>query len=179
VKHGDYNVTYNLIDKQDAYYPLYQMLNSISAYVRALKSEAVQQNHYFQYVVENSQVGLMAYDEKGNVILSNKETSRLLGVRLLKNIHQLKGLRPALYVQLSSLVQNQPKLIQIQLPSALKLSARLQQIVIGEKSISLLSLINIKAELDENELQSWQDLISVLTHEIMNSVSPFIRWPEV
>lgn len=171
VKHGDYNITYHLVNKYDPYHELYQALNGISSYVRSVKAESVQQNHYFQYIVENSQIGMMAYDEKGSVILSNEETFRLLGVKGLKSLQQLKEINPTLHDQLSSLDFNQPKLIRLDGVS-LKLSARLSKIVIDERPVFLLSLINIKSELDENELQSWQDLISVLTHEIMNSVTP-------
>jgi two-component system, NtrC family, nitrogen regulation sensor histidine kinase NtrY len=172
VKHGDYNITYHLVSKHDPYHELYQMLNTISSYVRNVKAQSVQQNHYFQYIVENSQVGLMAYDEKGTVLLSNEEALRLLGVNALKTLNQLKDFNPGLHEQLSTLDLNQPRLIRLEASASLKLSARLSKIVIDEKPVFLLSLINIKSELDENELQSWQDLISVLTHEIMNSVTP-------
>src|SRR5690606_31867855 len=67
---------------------------------------------------------------------------------------------------------NQPRLIILKGNEVQKISARLSEIAIGNESIFLLSLMNIKSELDENELQSWQDLINVLTHEIMNSITP-------
>jgi nitrogen fixation/metabolism regulation signal transduction histidine kinase len=172
VRHGDYNIGYHLVDKDDAHYELYQMLNSIAAYVRSLQSQFVQQNHYFEYIVKNAQVGLMAYDDKGKILLSNDEVMALLGGRPLKNINQLAELNRNLHEQLTNLSLNQPKLVRGGPDKTLKLSARLSKIVIDQKSIYLLSLTNINPELTENELQSWQDLISVLTHEIMNSVTP-------
>jgi two-component system, NtrC family, nitrogen regulation sensor histidine kinase NtrY len=172
VRHGDYNITYNLIDKTDPHYDLYTMLNSISVYVRDLKSQSEQQNHYFQYLVENAQVGLVAYDHAGTILLVNDEALRLVGAARLKSIHQLKDTAHDLYKQLSQMALRQPKLIRFGDHKQMKLSARLSEVVIDGKSIRLLSLINIKSELEENELQSWQDLISVLTHELMNSVTP-------
>ena len=172
VRHGDFNISYHLVDKDSAHYELYQMLNSITAYVRSLQAQFVQQNQYFEYVVKNAQVGLMAYDDKGKVLLSNDEALRLLGNKQLKNMNQIAGSDSILHDQLGSLSLNQPKLIRGGVDKTLKLSARLSKIIIEGKTIFLLSLININPELAENELQSWQDLISVLTHEIMNSVTP-------
>jgi two-component system, NtrC family, nitrogen regulation sensor histidine kinase NtrY len=172
VRHGDFNISYHLVDKNDAHYELYQMLNSITSYVRSLQSQFVQQNQYFEYVVKNAQVGLMAYDDKGRVLLSNDEALLLLGNKSLKIFGQLAGSDSVLHDQLVSLSLNQPKLIRGGADKTVRLSARLSKIVIEGKSIFLLSLININPELAENELQSWQDLISVLTHEIMNSVTP-------
>jgi two-component system, NtrC family, nitrogen regulation sensor histidine kinase NtrY len=172
VRHGDFNVSYHLVDKDDAHFELYQMLNSVSGYVRSLQSQLVQQNHYFEYLVKNAQVGLMAYDEKGKILLSNDEALSLLGNMQLKNIGHLKDSHPALHDQLTNLALNQPKLIRGGADGTLKLSARLSKIVIEGNPIFLLSVMNINPELAENEMQSWQDLISVLTHEIMNSVTP-------
>jgi two-component system, NtrC family, nitrogen regulation sensor histidine kinase NtrY len=172
VRHGDYNIRYHLVNKDDAHFELYQMLNSISDYVRSLQSEFVQQNQYFEYLVKNAQVGLIAYDEDGKILLSNQEALSLLGKNQLKNINQFKESNPGLHEQLISLALNHPKLIRGGSDETVKLSARLSKIIIDEKQIFLLSLMNINPELAENELQSWQDLISVLTHEIMNSVTP-------
>ncbi len=172
VRHGDYTITYHLVDKQDAFYELYEMLNAVSAYVRVLQSQIVEQDQYFKYLVENAQVGLMAYDEKGNVLLANDEVLRLMKITQLKNINQLRTIDNTLFENLTTLLLNQPKLIRSGMDKTVRLSARLSKIVISEKQVFLLSLININPELSENELQSWQDLISVLTHEIMNSVTP-------
>lgn len=169
VRHGDYNISYPTVDKRDPYFELYQMLNAISSYVRSLQSQFVQQNQYFKYIVENAQVGLMAYDEKGRILLSNDEALRLIGHPHLKNMNHVGDSHPEFFEQLKSLALGQPKLVR---HGSQKLSARLSKIVINEKELFLLSLININPELAENELQSWQDLISVLTHEIMNSVTP-------
>lgn len=172
VRHGDYNVTYHLLEKNDPHYELYNMLNNVSQYVRLIKSEYVQQNHYFQYVVQNAQVGLIAYEEKGNVILVNQEVLNLLRLTDLKNLSDLKRYDAELFNHISTLGLNQSRLLISGKDRSIKLSARLSKFVIDGKPVFLLSLMNIRPELEENELQSWQELISVLTHEIMNSITP-------
>jgi two-component system, NtrC family, nitrogen regulation sensor histidine kinase NtrY len=172
VRHGDFNITYNILDKNEPHFEMYQVLNEVSAYVRKVQSEYVQQNQYFQYLVQNVQVGLMAYDDTGKILLSNNEALKLLGRSELKNIHDLKLTDQAMYAHIATLALNQPQLISLRKDRSLKLSARVSKIVIGPKTVMLLSMLNIRSELEANELQSWQELISVLTHEIMNSVTP-------
>jgi len=171
VNHEDFSVSYRMIEKDDPYYPLYQLLNSVSHHVRQVKSEFVQQNQYFQYVVENAQVGLIAYESNGQVIIANKELHTLTGLSSIKHISDLQSIGRDFQESLKSLPLNTPKLINGG-SGTLRLSARLSKFIIDGKEVYLLSLLNINSELQENELRSWQELISVLTHEIMNSISP-------
>jgi nitrogen fixation/metabolism regulation signal transduction histidine kinase len=172
VHHGDYTITFHLLDPRDGHYELYSMLNRISTHIREVKSKFEQQNQYFQYVVENARVGLIAYNDKGKVVLSNREALQLLGVPALRNIQDLQQYDRNLHHQLTSLDLNQPRLITTAQEKPVRLSARLSRFVMEEETVLLLSVLNIRQELEENELQSWQQLISVLTHEIMNSITP-------
>jgi two-component system, NtrC family, nitrogen regulation sensor histidine kinase NtrY len=172
VKHGDYTITYNLVEKTDVHFELYEMLNAVTRYVRTLKIQSEQQNQYFQYVVENAQVGLLAYDNDEKIQLINNEAIKLTGVSDLKNLLELKRVDRIMYDHLHTLGLNQPRLVVSERDRTVKLSARLSKFVMEGRDVFLLSLINIRPELQENELQSWQELISVLTHEIMNSITP-------
>jgi nitrogen fixation/metabolism regulation signal transduction histidine kinase len=172
VTHGDFNISYNLIDKSDPHYKLYTTLNYLSAYLKQVKSEYVQQSHYLRYVVENTQVGLIAFQDDGKVVLINNEALHLLHRNELIMLNDLLPADSELYHALTQLQLNSPTMIQSEVNPQARLSARLSRFVIDGKTISLLSLLNIRSELEANELQSWQDLISVLTHEIMNSISP-------
>jgi two-component system nitrogen regulation sensor histidine kinase NtrY len=172
VTHGDFNISYNLIDESDPHYKLYTTLNYLSTYLRQVKSEYVQQSHYLRYVVENTQVGLLAFQEDGNVVLTNAEVLNLLKKTELKSLNDLLPADADLYSAIKKLQLNSPAIISSAVNTHARLSARLSKFVIDGKTISLLSLLNIRSELEVNELQSWQDLISVLTHEIMNSISP-------
>lgn len=171
VNHNDYSISYRMIEKNDPYYPLYELLNNVSQYARRVKAEYIQQSQYFQYVVENTQVGLIAYDSNREVILVNKELLGITGRSTVKNLAELRSMGEDFYDSLTSLPLNTPRLIEVG-GTPVRLSARLSKFVIDKKEVYLLSLLNINSELQENELRSWQDLISVLTHEIMNSISP-------
>ncbi len=172
VKYNDYSIVFRKGKEGDSFPEVYDLLNGVTEYVRKIKSESVQQYEYFRHVVENAQVGILAYDQNGKVVLSNKAALEYAGVSELKQLLQLKDLNRQLYDQITTLRPGMPRLLTLKGGQVQKISARLSQIAIEGENLFLLSLLNINPEIEENELQSWQDLINVLTHEIMNSVTP-------
>ena len=172
VKHGDFNIHYNVVNTRDPYNEMYKALNHVSGVVRMLKGQVEQQNQYLKYVVENAQVGLIAYRIDGAVLLCNDEALRIAGLQALKSMNALSSSNPTLAAHMKSLIPGEPRLVVIKHEPAQKLSLRMTRIIVEEKAVDIVSILNIRHELEENELQSWQELISVLTHEIMNSITP-------
>jgi two-component system, NtrC family, nitrogen regulation sensor histidine kinase NtrY len=172
VFHNDYAFQFHLIKKNHALYTLYNILNHVGRYVNAAKVETETQTQYLNYILENAQVGLIIYESGGSVLLSNDEFRNLISIGEFENMDDIRAHNKQFYDELISLTPNKPHLINAKFKDAVKLSARLSKIVVKQQTLHIVSLINIKPELEESELQSWQDLMSVLTHEIMNSVAP-------
>ncbi len=132
-----------------------------------LAKECEQQ--YFQYTLENIGIGILSFDMEGNVELFNKAAKKILGINKLTKINELDQIGD----DLQKIEVGQTKLI--------KLNTHIDQqvvlvkstaIKIAKKELRLISLQDIKTQLEESELEAWQKLIRVLTHEIMNSVTP-------
>ena len=172
VKHGDYSFHFNVTSPRHPLYDLYETLNVLSRHVSSVQAEAERQSQYFDYVLNNSQVGLLVYDAAGKVLVVNHEFLRLTQTPNLLHIDGLRASNDALFTALKTMPLNRPQLLADRANITQKLSVRLSKIVVREQAVFIVSLINIKPELEENELQSWQDLMSVLTHEIMNSIAP-------
>jgi two-component system, NtrC family, nitrogen regulation sensor histidine kinase NtrY len=172
VLHDDYSFQFHLVKNNHPLYKLYNTLNHVARYVGAVKADAEIQSQYLNYILENAQVGLMIYEANGSVLLSNEEFRNLISIASLESVDQIRAHNEQLYQELVNLKPNKPHLITTKGENPVKLSARLSKIVVKAETLLIISLINIKPELDESELQSWQDLMSVLTHEIMNSVAP-------
>lgn len=127
------------------------------------------EQQYFQYTLENIGTGILSIDLQGNVELCNKAAKKMLGVSKLKNIDEL----PHISSDLKNLKTEQTKLIKINTHIDQQvILVKSNLIKIGKKELKLLSFQNIKTQLEESELEAWQKLIRVLTHEIMNSVTP-------
>lgn len=170
VSQNDFSVTFSRADRNHPYHEMFEVLNSITRYVRKIKTEAVQQNHFLNYIVDNIPVGLLGWDRNEKIILINGEALKLLGRTHVHHLHDLDT-EPALFHEIKTMSLLQPKVV-TRGTNNTRISLRLSEMIIENEPIFLLSLLNIRNELEENEMRSWSDLIAVLTHEIMNSLAP-------
>jgi nitrogen fixation/metabolism regulation signal transduction histidine kinase len=126
-----------------------------------------------RYIVQHVGTGLLSFDREGTVDIINQAARDLLGVREINSISTLEAVHQGLPEILRKLRVDEQKVITMKSEGRLQqLAIRVSVFRIGEKEIRLVSLQDIKNELDEKEMDSWQKLIRVLTHEIINSVTP-------
>ncbi|MFO7827706.1 MAG: ATP-binding protein [Bacteroidales bacterium] len=131
--------------------------------------EKEQQQLYFKYAIENIPVGIIAFKYNGDIEFYNKAAKAILNFSKIENLQELGENGE----ELISIEPTENRIINIETHlESLKLLAQSAHIKISNKQIKLVTLQNIKTQLEESELQAWQKLIRVLTHEIMNSVSP-------
>jgi len=127
------------------------------------------EQQYFQYTLENIGTGIISFDKEGKVELFNKAAKKILGIEKLSNINELNQIG----CDFQSAEIEQTKLIRINTHLDHKvILVKLTAIKIEKKELRLISMQDIKTQLEESELEAWQKLIRVLTHEIMNSVTP-------
>ena len=152
---------------------LYDEFNRIIESFRSIKLEKEMEHQYFQYSIKHVDTGLISFDSNGKVEVLNEAAKRLLELEYLQNIHALDRVKPGLKQQCMDLTPGRQDMVKlVRKHEILSLSLRAAEFKMQEKHIKLISFQNIKTELDEQELDSWQKLIRVLTHEIINSVSP-------
>lgn len=131
------------------------------------------EHQYFKYVLEEIGIGIITYDDLGNVDLFNRAAKKLFGIERLDNVEKLNSLKINLLDELNSLNSGSTKLIKFSgKVENIKILVRAVDLIIENKKIRLISFQNIKTQLEQSELEAWQKLIRVLTHEIMNSVTP-------
>ena len=138
-----------------------------------VRIEKEHDSYLFKSTIEHMKTGIIAFDEQGKVELFNRAAIELLGIKTLVNIRSLNTVQEKLPLLLEKLNLNQSELIQINTQNGLiKISLNATLIKIGEKKLKLVSLQNITNELEQEEMDAWQKLIKIITHEIFNSVSP-------
>lgn len=144
---------------------LYSRMNGIIENLADIKTEKEKDNLFFRAVIDHADTGLMVYDETGRILLMNKAAGELLGKWKPEHIADTaipEALKPG-KKNLLKLERN---------GDVIHLSLRSTIIRSDLGNITLVSLQNIRQELEQNEVESWQKLIRVFIHEIMNSVSP-------
>ncbi len=130
-------------------------------------------HQYFQYTLENIAVGVISFNEDGQIEILNKEAKSILGITNLISIEELNNELGLIGDELKNLKPGENKLIKINsFIDQLSIVVKSTNIKIGNKKIKLITLQDIKTQLEQSELEAWQKLIKVLTHEIMNSVTP-------
>ncbi|MHC1703552.1 MAG: PAS domain-containing sensor histidine kinase [Tenuifilaceae bacterium] len=173
MRSSDSSIVFSGMKKNSPFKTLYQQLEDINKDFQKLKIENYRQTEYFKVLVEHVNIGLISYNEKDEITLYNRAAKVLLGKRYLHKIDELEQILPGLTQTVKEIEPSHQKLITIYSKNeVLQLSVRVALVKFEMNWIKLISFQNIRNELDEKELESWQKLIRVLTHELMNSAGP-------
>ncbi len=152
----------------------------INKELQRIRIENEQQTHYLNTIVENARIGIIAFDDKGKIELFNPEAASILKCDNCKFMTTLAEKLPDFYREINEQATQKSQLLKIKLKSEiLTLAIKKTRINIEQKSIHIISFQNIKRELDHKELESWQNLIKVLNHEITNSLTPITTLSKV
>jgi nitrogen fixation/metabolism regulation signal transduction histidine kinase len=152
---------------------LYQNLKKISEQIENIHIENQRQEKYFEAMIEHIRVGIISVNSDGFVVNCNSTAKRVVGLAQLTHIRQIEKVNNKLARLLNSIKLNEEKTITIN--NGLEqttLLVKASEFKTSSEQLKLISMHDIKKELDEKELDSWLKLIRVLTHEIMNSIAP-------
>ncbi len=171
VKYGDFSQSFPGKELGPPFAELGDTFNDIIEKVQQTRSEKEAQYRYLQTIVQHVGIGLITFQADGKVVLMNNAAKRLLKIVHLKNINDLAALYPVLAEKLLPMRAGEKALVKID-PNEMELVIHAAEFVMQEQKFTLVSLQNIQSELEEKEMEAWQTLIRVLTHEIMNSMTP-------
>ncbi len=150
-----------------------EALSDVVAAFRRVRSEREEQAQYLQTVVRHVGVALVAVRDDGEIALFNEAAGRLLGLRRPRTLPALAEQQPALAQALGDVRAGRHALVEVERDDrALTLVVQTTRFQLGGAFYTLASLQDIRPELEEKEIEAWQQLTRVLTHEIMNSVAP-------
>lgn len=173
IKYGDFTQSFKDDKLGRSFSALRQTYNEVANAFRTTRAEKEEHYRYLQTVVQHIGIGLIAFQPDGEVELINTAAKRLLNLSHLKNIKSLDSLSPKLVETLFRLNPRERDLVKVDSANeSMQLSLNSTEFKLRGQVFSLVSLQNIHSELEETEIEAWQRLIRVLTHEIMNSITP-------
>lgn len=154
--------------------PLRKGFNEINSTFKIISKEKETQYQYLQHILELVDTGILSYEmEEGTVVWMNESIKRLLQLPYLKTIHSLSKRDDDLYHQLIALKPGENKISTAHLEkNTIKVLLSATAFQTDGKKYKLIAFQNVDEALDETESKAWQKLLSVMTHEIMNSVAP-------
>lgn len=172
---NDASISLHIPKHNRSYKQLMERLNKVRHTFNTLRLENEKQFHYFKAVVEHIGVGMILCNENGNVEMVNSAGKKILNIGAIRNLDQLNIYNDTLSVSLLNLNPGMQKMFRLFISGKMQpISFKVNDYRFFDKTTRIISYQNIKNELDAQELESWQKLIRVLTHEIMNSTGPII-----
>ncbi len=171
VKHGDFSRSFSGKELGPSFEELLKIFNDIMEKIQQTRSEKEEHYRYLQTIVHHVGIGLITFQADGKVDLINTAAKRLLNVPGLRNIKTLKNFSQPLVETLFSLKAGEKALVKVN-EGEMELAIHAAEFRLRDQKFTLVSLHNIQSELQEKEMEAWQTLIRVLTHEIMNSMTP-------
>ena len=154
-------------------------LRKVNQQIQRIYKDNQKQEQYFQALIGHAATGMFTFNKKGFILHANHQSRQLLGLEPFTHISQLEAVDRRLYRAVEEIRPGQQQLTALDKEDGvvqllIKASAFLSE---GEE-LMLLSVQDIKHELDEKEIESWRKLIRVMRHEIMNSVTPITSLSE-
>ena len=173
IKYEDFSQTFKVEGYGTSFDSLKAAFSEVMNAFRKTRAEKEEHFRYLQTVVQHIGIGLIAFQPDGEVELINTAAKRLLNVASLKNIKSLETLSKPLVKALLRLRSRESTLVRVEEKNELlHLALYATEFKLRAQKFSLVSIQNIHSELEEKEMEAWQKLIRVLTHEIMNSITP-------
>ena len=173
IKHSDFSQSFTGAGLGTSFDELKAAFTVVLDRFRMARAEKEEHYRYLQTVVQHVGIGLIAFRSDGEVELINTAAKRLLKIPYLRNVHALERRSSKLVETMTNMRAGEKKLVQVrEQDELLQLAIYATEFRMREQNITLVSLQNIQSELEEKEMEAWQNLIRVLTHEIMNSVTP-------
>jgi two-component system nitrogen regulation sensor histidine kinase NtrY len=154
--------------------PLRQGFNEINSTFKVISKEKETQYQYVQKILELVDTGILSYqEESGEVVWMNESLKQILQLPYLKTIHSLQKRDEQLYNSIIVLKPGEAKIATAHHDkSSFKILMSATAFQTEGKKFKLIAFQNVNEALDETESKAWQKLLSVMTHEIMNSIAP-------
>jgi two-component system, NtrC family, nitrogen regulation sensor histidine kinase NtrY len=179
VKNDDSSLSFPYEVKNKTIKDIYRSMNLVNQQIKQLKIENSNQEQYFQILLEHLATGIITYNDKGFIQHANSTAKTLLSTEVLTHLQQIERIDMKLYQAIKNIKPLERRLIAFNSgEEEIQLSLKATSFKTVGQEMVVLSIQDIKNELDEKELESWMKLIRVLMHEIMNSITPITSLSE-
>ena len=173
IRNRDYSFRLPLYGFSGGERVLQETLNQFGSLMGEQKQLMEQRERFYEQILSSVSLGVIVLDENHVVVQTNPAAARLLGIPILSTLRQLERFGTEVPYLLRTLKAGERCNLQYTTGKGdVQLSVRATEMQLGGKNVRILTLNDIRNELDAKELDSWIKLTRVLTHEIMNSIAP-------
>ncbi len=175
IRHSDFTSSFADKGLGKSFDDLNKAFNEVIAEFQKARAAKEEHFNYLQTVVQHVSNAIIVYRKDGSVNMMNNAFKRIFRVSNLRFVNELEKVDPNLSELLLNIKAGESELLKVFYDNELlQLSIRATEFRMQGDDFVLVSLQNIHTELEAKEMDSWQKLIRVLTHEIMNSITPIV-----
>lgn len=149
IDNGDFSFNFPTEKRNKEDKILHQSLNRIKLFLQHTREEQMEREKYYEQILNAVDTGIMVVDSQDNILQHNQAALRLLNADVLTHMNQVKG-----KLKDEHLAKHET------------------QAMLKDKHVRIIALSDVSHELSNQEVDSWIKLIRVLTHEIMNTITP-------
>jgi nitrogen fixation/metabolism regulation signal transduction histidine kinase len=173
IRHADFTSSFTDNELGRSFEGLNWEFNKVIAAFNKNKTEKEEHFNYLLTVIQHVSIGIIVFKRDGHVDVFNNAVKRLLQIATLRKIEHLKDISEDLPDKLMQMKAGEKILLKLFIKDELvQLSIHATEFRMRGEEYLLVSFQDIHPELEQKEIESWQKLIRVLTHEIMNSITP-------
>ena len=173
IRHSDFSHSYKNHGLGKSFDELANAFNGVIKDFQKIRSEKEEHYYYIQNIIQHIDIAILSFQKDGKIEMINKAAKNLFEINFLKNINDLNDWNEEFVRVLSNIKTGENTLIKINKKDDIfQLSIYATEFRLNDRNVKLVSVKDIQAELEEKEMEAWQKLIRVLTHEIMNSIAP-------
>lgn len=170
---GDFSQVYATNTEDPHQNEVNKYYNEIIEKFNTVRKDREADFQYLKNIVQHVGIGLITFDKSGTVQIVNTAAKKLLKRNNIEHIEQLSTLSQELVDMIFRLKTGGRDLIKLDINGDMvQLAVYAIELTLRNEEFKLVSIQNIQNELEEKEMEAWQNLVRVLTHEIMNSVTP-------
>ncbi len=158
---------------------LYRSLNRIVAELEGIKLEKEAQYNYMQIILGHISTGIISVKDKDEVVLMNESARELLDLPERISWKGIASRNPELAGEINKIRGRGKRLVEVTVNGVLRhLSLNVSSVRILGSRYRIITLQDIRTEIEQKEIEAWHKLIQILRHEIRNSVTPIASMSE-
>lgn len=173
IRFDDFTHSHSIAKRGGSFAELSKEFDRVLENFKNIRADKEADYQYLKNIVNHVGIGILAFDKEGNVQIINTAAKRIFKVNRLRNISKLEEYSPELIESFQNLQTGSKDLLRIRKNDEIvQLAIYAIELYLKGEEFKVITVQNIQSELEEKEMDAWQNLIKVLTHEIMNSVAP-------
>ena len=173
IKHQDFSASFSSQNLGKSFEDLSEIFSEIIKAFRNIKIEKEAQLQLLQVIIDQINVGIVAVKDRHQIVFINKKATDLLSIPGLKTWNIDIPLIYKIDEEVKAMKSYGKKLLELQIGDEIKqLAFHVNRTISLEEDLLLMTFHDIRSEIEQKEIEAWYKLIRILTHEVMNSVTP-------